>query len=70
MTTTHDGAMRTDNKRLLSWVDDMAKLCKPDRIYWCDGSKEEYNRFCDEMVESGVFTRLNPDKRPNSFLAR
>ncbi len=70
MTTKHDGAKRTDNKRLLSWVDDMIKLCQPDRIYWCDGSQEEYDRLCDEMVESGVFIRLNPEKRPNSFLAR
>lgn len=70
MTTTHDGAKRTTNKKLLAWVDEMAALCNPDRIYWCDGSQEEYDRLCNEMVESGVFTRLNPDKRPNSFLCR
>ncbi len=70
MTTTHDGASRTQNKKLLAWVDEMAGLCKPDRIYWCDGSQQEYDRLCDEMVDSGVFIRLNSDKRPNSFLAR
>ena len=70
MTTTHDGAHRTSNKKLLAWVDEMAKLCQPDRIYWCDGSQEEYDRLCQEMVQSGTFTRLNSEKRPNSFLAR
>jgi phosphoenolpyruvate carboxykinase (GTP) len=70
MTITHDGASRTNNKKLLAWVDEMAQLCKPDRIYWCDGSQEEYDRLCEEMVQGGTFTRLNADKRPNSFLAR
>ncbi|MGB5735050.1 MAG: phosphoenolpyruvate carboxykinase (GTP) [Thiohalocapsa sp.] len=70
MTTTHDGPRRTSNKRLLAWVDAMATLCTPDRIYWCDGSQEESDRLCDEMVQSGTFIRLNPDKRPNSYLAR
>jgi phosphoenolpyruvate carboxykinase (GTP) len=70
MTTTHDGAIRTGNRALLHWVDEMARLCTPDRIYWCDGSQPEYDRLCNEMVDSGAFTRLNPEKRPNSFLAR
>jgi len=70
MTTTHDGATRTNHRRLLAWVDEMSLLCNPDRVYWCDGSQQEYDRLSNQMVESGVFVRLNPDKRPNSFLAR
>ena len=66
----HDGATRTSHRKLLQWVDEIAELCRPDRIYWCDGSQEEYDRLCDLMVENGMFVRLNSEKRPNSFLAR
>jgi phosphoenolpyruvate carboxykinase (GTP) len=58
------------NARLVSWVKEMVELCKPDKVYWCDGSQEEYDRLCEEMVAAGTFTRLNAQKRPNSFLAR
>ena len=58
------------NKELVRWVAEWASLCKPARIHWCDGSQEEYDRLCEEMVESGTFIRLNPEKRPGSFLAR
>jgi phosphoenolpyruvate carboxykinase (GTP) len=64
------GQDRTKNARLLAWVDEIAALCKPDDIHWCDGSQAEYDRLCTQMVESGTFIRLNPKIKPNSFLAR
>src|SRR5262249_50260218 len=52
------------------WVEQMARLCVPDSVFWCDGSASEYNSLCDLMVESGTFTPLNPGLRPDCFLAR
>ena len=60
----------TRNKKLLEWVEEAAALTQPDRVEWCDGSQEEWDRLTQLLVDGGVFTRLNEDKRPNSFLAR
>ena len=57
------------NAKLIAWVADMAALCKPDGIHWCDGTEEEYNALCAQLVEAGTFRKLDPVKRPNSYLA-
>ena len=58
------------NKNLLTWVDEMEKMCQPDYVYWCDGSQEENDRLLNEMVESGMAIALNQEKRPGCYLFR
>ena len=60
----------TKNKEIIKWVVQMAELTKPDTIYWCDGTEAEYKQICQELVDKGTFIKLNPTKRPNSYLAR
>ncbi|HET6965721.1 MAG TPA: phosphoenolpyruvate carboxykinase (GTP) [Acidimicrobiales bacterium] len=57
------------NQRLLAWVDEWAAITQPERVVWCDGSAEEYDRLCAELVEAGTFERLSDAKRPNSYWA-
>jgi phosphoenolpyruvate carboxykinase (GTP) len=60
----------TANQKLSKWVEDMARLCKPDHVHWCDGSQKEYDDLCELMVQSGTFIKLNESVRPNCYLSR
>lgn len=60
----------TTHPALAKWIDQMTTRCQPDSVEWCDGSQEEWDRLTQLLVDNGTFTRLNPEKRPNSFLAR
>jgi phosphoenolpyruvate carboxykinase (GTP) len=69
MTTTVSDKNLCSNIKVQAWVKEMAALCKPDDIIWCDGSQEEYDFLCEKLVNAGTFKKLNPEKRPNSYLA-
>src|SRR5687767_13205246 len=59
----------TKNSKLLQWVDEIAAITQPDRVEWCDGSAEEYDRLAQLLVDNGTFERLSDAKRPNSYLS-
>jgi phosphoenolpyruvate carboxykinase (GTP) len=69
MSMTAPAPAPTKNERLLAWVEEVAALTEPAEIHWCDGSAEEYDRLCHELVQAGTFERLSDAKRPNSYLA-
>ena len=69
MSETTEISAPTNNAKLLAWVDEVAELTKPDSIYWCDGSADEYNRLAEGLVAAGTFEKLSDAKRPNSYLA-
>jgi phosphoenolpyruvate carboxykinase (GTP) len=60
----------TKNAKLTAWVEEVAALTEPDSIHWCDGSAEEYEQLCRQLVDAGTFEKLSDAKRPNSYIAR
>ena len=60
---------KSQNAALKKWVAEWADILEPDDVYWCDGSEQEYNDLCEDLVLAGTFTKLNEDKRPNSYWA-
>lgn len=62
-------AVSMELPQLRPWIEQMTELCRPDEVVWCDGSQEEYDRLCELLVQHGTFQKLNPEKRPNSYLA-
>ena len=60
----------TDNRKLLDWAEEIRALCQPDQVYWCDGSREEYDSVMAQMAASGAAVQLNPELRSDSYLFR
>jgi len=69
VTTLEQAPAYVLNKAFLLWLEEVVELCQPETIHWCDGSEDEFNRLCARLVEGGTFRKLNPEKRPNSYLA-
>jgi len=70
MTIVGTTSAPTEHAKLVAWVREMAELTQPDEVIWVDGSDEEWTRITDKLVAGGTFTKLNPEKKPNSFYAR
>jgi phosphoenolpyruvate carboxykinase (GTP) len=70
MSTVSVAAQPGNNPSLQAWVAEVASLCQPDRIWWCDGSQAEYDEMLRLMIQSGTAMPLNPELRPNSILVR
>jgi phosphoenolpyruvate carboxykinase (GTP) len=60
----------TNNTQLIDWIKEVQELCQPESVYLCDGSQQEYDRFCQQLVDDGTFIKLNEELRPGSFLCR
>src|SRR5437762_84324 len=59
----------TKHQRLVHWVEEMISLCEPDSVHWIDGSEDEYELLCKQLVEAGTLVALDPKKRPGSYWA-
>ena len=70
MTKEYLGACNTENKAVLAWVQEMANLCRPDQVFWCNGSNEEKAALTEEAVRKGILTRLNQKKLPGCYYHR
>jgi phosphoenolpyruvate carboxykinase (GTP) len=65
-----DTSVPTKNAKLISWVQEVAALVQPESIHWCDGSADEYDQLCQQLVDAGTFEKLSDAKRPNSYISR
>ncbi len=69
MNSLSSSYLQSNDPSINAWINEIAALCEPQSIYWCNGSDEEYQQICEMLVQTGTLKKLNPEKRPNSFLA-
>jgi phosphoenolpyruvate carboxykinase (GTP) len=70
MTSKASGARNTNNTTVHQWVEEMARLCQPERIHWCDGSEAEKESLTAEAVAKGILIKLNQEKLPGCYYHR